>query len=63
MIIVAGDGWEDILQAMKSHPLGKESRIIGTIVDKHPGRVVLETEIGGSRIIDIPAGMQLPRIC
>lgn len=63
VIIVAGDGWEDILQTMKSHPLGKESRVIGTIVDKHPGRVVMETEIGGSRIIDIPAGMQLPRIC
>lgn len=63
VIIVAGKGWEDILEVMKSHPLGKESRIIGTIVDKHPGRVVLETEIGGSRIIDIPAGMQLPRIC
>ncbi len=63
VIIVAGDGWEDILELMKSHPLGKESRVIGTIVDKHPGRVVLETEIGGSRIIDMPAGMQLPRIC
>ena len=63
VIIAAGEGWEDILDVMKSHYLGKESRVIGTIVEKHPGRVVLETEIGGSRIIDIPAGMQLPRIC
>ena len=63
VIIVAGEGWEDILSTMKSHPFGKESQVIGTIVDKHPCRVVLETEIGGSRIIDIPAGMQLPRIC
>ena len=63
VVIVAGDGWEDILEIMKYHPLGKKSRVIGTIVEKHPGRVVLETEIGGSRIIDIPAGMQLPRIC
>lgn len=63
VIIAAGEGWEDILDVMKSHSLGKESRVIGTIVEKHPGRVVLETEIGGSRIIDIPAGMQLPRIC
>ena len=63
VIIAAGDGWKDILEVMKSHPLGKESMVIGTITDKHPGRVVLETEIGGSRIIDVPAGMQLPRIC
>ncbi len=63
VIIVAGDGWKEILKTMESHPLGKESRVIGTIVDRYPGRVVLETEIGGSRIIDIPAGMQLPRIC
>ncbi|MCF6334382.1 MAG: hydrogenase expression/formation protein HypE [Spirochaetales bacterium] len=63
VIIVAGKGWEDILKTMKNHPLGRKSRVIGTIVNDHPGRVVLETEIGGSRIIDIPAGMQLPRIC
>lgn len=63
VIIVAGEGWEDILSTMKSHPFGKKSQVIGTIVNKHPGRVVLETEIGGSRIIDIPAGIQLPRIC
>jgi len=63
VIIAAGEGWKNILEVMKSHPLGKESKVIGTVTDKHPGRVVLETEIGGSRIIDIPAGMQLPRIC
>ena len=63
VIITAGDGWEEILEAMKNHPLGKNSAVIGTVTDSQPGRVVLETEIGGSRIIDIPAGMQLPRIC
>ena len=63
VIIVAGEGWEDILGIMKTHPLGKNSRAIGTVVDKHNGKLVLKTEIGGSRIIDIPAGMQLPRIC
>jgi hydrogenase expression/formation protein HypE len=63
VIMAAGEGWEDILEAMKRHPLGKESRVIGTVIDKHLGKLVLKTEIGGSRIIDIPAGMQLPRIC
>ena len=63
VIITAGAGWKDVLEVMKSHPLGKESCVIGTIVSDHPGRVVLETEIGGSRIIEVPAGMQLPRIC
>lgn len=63
VIISAGEGWEDILGIMKTHPLGKNSRVIGTVVDKHHGKLVLKTEIGGNRIIDIPAGMQLPRIC
>jgi len=63
VIIVAGEGWEDILEVMKSHPLGINSSVIGTVVEKHHGKLVLKTEIGGNRIIDIPAGIQLPRIC
>jgi hydrogenase expression/formation protein HypE len=63
VIFIVGEGWEDILDLMKNHPLGRDSMVIGTVVEKHPGKVVLKTEIGGSRIIDIPAGIQLPRIC
>jgi len=52
-----------ILSAMQSHPLGKEAAIIGNVVDSHPGMVVAHTAIGGKRVVDLPAGELLPRIC
>ncbi|MBI1986974.1 MAG: hydrogenase expression/formation protein HypE [Nitrospinae bacterium] len=52
-----------ILSRMRGHRYGQESRIIGRVTADHPGRVVLNTAIGGSRIVDIPAGELLPRIC
>jgi hydrogenase expression/formation protein HypE len=51
------------LTAMKSHPLGKESAMIGVVKEDHPGTVVGRTEIGGQRVIDMPLGELLPRIC
>jgi hydrogenase expression/formation protein HypE len=52
-----------VLEAMRSHPLGKEAVVIGTVVDDHPGIVTMETRIGGTRIVDMLSGEQLPRIC
>ncbi len=52
-----------VLEAMRKHPLGKSSAIIGSILNEHPGKAVLQTTIGGRRIIDMLAGEQLPRIC
>jgi len=52
-----------MLEAMKKHPYGAESAIIGEVVADHPGRVVLSTGIGGRRIVDMLVGEQLPRIC
>lgn len=52
-----------VLEALRSHPYGREAARIGTVVADHPGRVEAETEIGGRRILDILAGDQLPRIC
>jgi hydrogenase expression/formation protein HypE len=52
-----------LLNIMKSHPLGKESAIIGHVVTDHPGKVVLKTGTGGKRIIDMLTGDPLPRIC
>jgi hydrogenase expression/formation protein HypE len=43
--------------------LGKEARQIGQITDQHPGTVVMETRAGGERMIVLPAGEELPRIC
>jgi hydrogenase expression/formation protein HypE len=61
--IVAGDTAEEVLAAMHSHPLGQDATIIGRIVNEHPGMVVSKTGIGGSRVVDLPAGELLPRIC
>lgn len=52
-----------VLEAVQSHPIGKDAAIIGKAVADHPGRVVMETAIGGTRIVDMLAGEQLPRIC
>lgn len=52
-----------VLDAMRAHPLGTESRIIGEVVDAHPGMVVARTGLGGTRVVDLPIGEQLPRIC
>jgi len=61
--VVAKDKAPSILANMQKHPLGKESSIIGEIVGENKGKVVLETIIGGKRIIDRLVGDQLPRIC
>ena len=53
----------NVLKAMRSHPLGKESVIIGKVVTGNTGSVVLKTSIGTSRVIDMLSGEQLPRIC
>lgn len=54
---------EDILQIVKAHPLGKQGALIGEVVDDHAGIVAMRTGLGSSRIVDMPVGEQLPRIC
>jgi len=54
---------EGVLAAMRAHPLGGQAQIIGTVTDAHPGVVTMHTTIGTSRIVDMLAGDQLPRIC
>ena len=61
--IVKGAVAEEVLAAMHSHPLGQLAAIIGQVVAEHPGMVVSKTGIGGSRVVDLPAGELLPRIC
>lgn len=51
------------LSALRSHPLGRDAALVGRVVDSHPGMVVLETAIGGTRVVDMLPGDQLPRIC
>jgi len=52
-----------VLAAMKKHKYGKNACIIGEVTAEHPGRVVMKTALGASRIIDMPVGELLPRIC
>jgi hydrogenase expression/formation protein HypE len=54
---------DDVLRAMHEHPLGRHARMIGEVVDDHPGMVLMKTEIGGTRVVDTVWGEQLPRIC
>ena len=61
--IVAADGAAGVLSAMQSHPLGSGAEIIGTVTEAHRGMVVLKTAIGTTRLVDMLAGDQLPRIC
>ena len=54
---------EKVLQTMQLHPLGKDSAIIGEVIEDEHGFVQMQTSFGGSRIVDWLAGEQLPRIC
>ncbi|MCX6326506.1 MAG: hydrogenase expression/formation protein HypE [Bacteroidia bacterium] len=64
VLIVAGAGEETrVLDILRSDPLGKQSEIIGEIISDKRNFVVLNTSIGGKRILDMLSGQQLPRIC
>ncbi|MFF9348809.1 hydrogenase expression/formation protein HypE [Streptomyces sp. NPDC014734] len=61
--VVPAESAEQVLSALTSHPLGRAARRIGTCVPDHPGMVVARTGLGGSRVVGLPVGEQLPRIC
>ncbi|MEW8263070.1 MAG: hydrogenase expression/formation protein HypE [Candidatus Thiodiazotropha taylori] len=52
-----------LLPVMRAHPLGKESAIIGRVIEDPHHFVQMETLFGGSRVVDWLSGEQLPRIC
>ena len=53
----------EALEIIKTHKYGKNAEIIGEVTEEHKKKVILNTEIGGKRIIDMRIGEQLPRIC
>ncbi|MBN2863237.1 MAG: hydrogenase expression/formation protein HypE [Bacteroidales bacterium] len=64
LLIVTGSSEAvDVLKALRSNPLGKNSEIIGEVVPDSRNLVILNTLVGGKRILDMPSGDQLPRIC
>jgi hydrogenase expression/formation protein HypE len=60
---VPADEADKVLAAMHEHPLGARAAVLGTCVEEHPGMVVARTALGGTRVVDLPIGEQLPRIC
>ncbi|MHA3771227.1 hydrogenase expression/formation protein HypE [Verrucomicrobiota bacterium sgz303538] len=61
--IVSASDAESVLSAMRTHPMGREAAIIGEVTSEHPGFVLMKTRVGGTRVVDMLAGEQLPRIC
>jgi len=60
---VDSDHAEAVLSAIKEDDFGKDASIIGEVVSDHPRQVIMQTRIGGTRIVDMLTGEQLPRIC
>lgn len=63
ILVVNPDNAKEILRLLKKHPLGKNAQIIGEVVKKPKGRVILNTAIGSQRIVDMLTSEPLPRIC
>lgn len=63
LAFVSQEEAERVLDAMKAEPLGRESVVVGRVVDENPGKVLLKTRIGGHRLLEPLSGEQFPRIC
>lgn len=60
---VAPEDAQKALALMRAHPMGVEPAIIGQVSEGLPGRVLIKSRLGVPRIVDMPSGEQLPRIC
>ena len=63
LCVVAPEDCEKVLDRMRATEEGKDAAVIGRVSERFPGKVVLKTPLGGSRILQKLAGAQLPRIC
>jgi hydrogenase expression/formation protein HypE len=61
--VVPGDVADAVVARMREHPLGRDACVIGDVAAEPPGIVVMNTSFGGTRIVDMLVGEQLPRIC
>ncbi len=61
-VVVPSDA-DKVLAKMRQNQYGTEANIIGEVVSEHAGKVVMKTRLGSSRIVDMPVGELLPRIC
>ncbi len=63
LAIVKREHAAEMLEKMRRNELGAKSEIIGEVVAEHSGMVVAKTGLGGTRVVDMQPGEQLPRIC
>ena len=63
ILVVKKDGAEKVLNLLRKHPLGQNAQIIGTVLNKPKGRVIINTIHGTQRIVDMLTSEPLPRIC
>ncbi|MDQ2836006.1 MAG: hydrogenase expression/formation protein HypE [Actinomycetota bacterium] len=63
LAIVAAEDADRVLAAMHQHDLGRDAKVIGECGTEHPGMLTARTALGGTRVVDLPIGEQLPRIC
>ena len=63
LVIVSRREAKRVLRTMKKNVYGKGSIIVGEVTAENPGRILLKTKIGGTRILSMLTGEQLPRIC
>lgn len=61
--VVSADRAQDIINDLRKYPEGKDAAIIGKVTTRFPGKVVIKTYLGGTRILSKLTGSQLPRIC
>jgi hydrogenase expression/formation protein HypE len=61
--VVPAPDADRVLHTMRRHPLGRNAARIGEVVRDHPGLVVMNSVIGGERVVAMLSGEQLPRIC
>jgi hydrogenase expression/formation protein HypE len=63
LAIVDGNDADNVLKVMKKNKYGKDAVIIGDVQDSQPGRLLMSTGLGSTRIVDVLSGELLPRIC
>ncbi len=62
IIIVDSDRTDEVLKALRTHKTTSDAKAIGT-VREGPGRVVMRTSIGGRKVVQVPYGEPVPRVC
>lgn len=63
VLAVAPEKLEEVLAALRSHPLTENAQVIGRATSAYPGKVILHTAVGGRRFLEMPLGDPVPRIC